>query len=158
MNNFGEKPMNKLAYFSKKSRRYISTFEMQELSQKQYLTISEEQVSLEYSIIGCTCRPQAFFENESRNKCYFCYHKLFTRVVREIRALQRVSRCNLHFFGGQILFLQQWLQLKCRTLLRRVFEKCAHFFIGFSLKLCICKTFLFTPYFLSDMQWLFHQL
>jgi hypothetical protein len=36
--------------------------------------------------------------------------------------------------------------------------KNAHFFIGFSPKLCICKTFLFRPYFLSDKQWLFHQL
>jgi hypothetical protein len=94
--------MKKWEYFSKNLRNTFRHLGCNQCCRNNILTINEVQVSFEYSIIGCLSRPQVFFENESTKKCYFCYHYLFTRVVREITALQRVSRSNLHFTDCQI--------------------------------------------------------
>ena len=70
-----------MSIFFKKSTELISAFKLQPLLQKQYLTIDEVQVRSGNSIGGCLACPPVFFENESRKKCYFCYHYLFTRVL-----------------------------------------------------------------------------
>jgi hypothetical protein len=81
---------------------------------------------------------------------FFSIHVLIVRLKKTTKII-KVILCERQN-------LCKWLQLKCLNVLRRFFEKYAHFFLGFSLKLSICKTFLFRPYFLSDKQWLFHQL
>ena len=64
MHNFSEKPMKKMSIFFKKSTEFISTFKLQPLLQKQYLTINEVQVRSGNSIGGCLACPQVYFENE----------------------------------------------------------------------------------------------
>jgi hypothetical protein len=86
---------------------------------------------------------------------YYCRENCRPSIGRQAGNMRICISCKS---DSQILFLQQRLQLKCRDVLRRFFEKYAHFFIGFSLKLCICKTFAFRLYFLFDKQWLLHQL
>ena len=70
-----------MSTFFKKSTGFISTFKLQPLLQKQYFTINEVQVRSGNSVGCCLGCPQVFFENESRKKCYFCDHYLFTRVL-----------------------------------------------------------------------------
>ena len=70
-----------MSIFFKKSTEFISTFKLQPLLQKQYLTINEVQVRSGKSIRGCLACPQVFFENESRKNATFvittCLHVSF---------------------------------------------------------------------------------